>query len=200
MKESESMKKVKVLVGMAIFTAIVIVLQVIATMLGRLGMTPPSLVLIPVVIASAIYGIKAGAWLGTVFGFVVLLAGIMGMDLFTAGMWAYNPLATALICLVKGALAGVVAAAVFRWLRKLNSTFAAVAAAIVCPIVNTGLFLLGATVFFRSYLMETYSVEAVGFVGFLFLGLVGANFLIEMSINVVLSPVIVRILKAEKTV
>ncbi len=200
MNESESMKKVKALVGMAIFTAIVIVLQVIATMLGRLGMTPPSLVLIPVVIASAVYGIRAGAWLGTVFGVVVLLAGITGVDLFTAGMWAYNPFATALICIVKGAMAGIAAAAVFRWLKKVNSTLAAVAAAIVCPIVNTGLFLIGATVFFRSYLMETYSVKAAGFVGFLFLGLVGVNFLIEMSINVVLSPVIVRILKAKKTV
>lgn len=196
MHESNSLKKVKVLVGMAIFTAIVIVLQVVATGLGRLGLTPPSLVLIPIVIGSAIYGIRAGAWLGAVFGVVVLLAGVTGIDLFTAGMWSYNPFATATICLVKGVLAGVVSGAVFRALSKANRTLASIASAVVCPVVNTGLFLLGATVFFRSYLMQTYSVEAAGFVGFLFLGLVGVNFLIEMAINLVLSPVLVRILKA----
>ena len=69
----------------------------------------------------------------------------------------------------------------------------------VCPVINTGLFLLGSTLFFKSYLMETYAVEAAGFIGFLFLGLVGVNFLIEMAINLVLSPMIVRILKVRKS-
>ena len=198
MNRSSSFEKTKVLVGMAIFTAIVVVLQVIATALGRMGMTPPSLVLIPIVIGSAVYGLKTGAWLGFVFGIVVLLAGVMGVDLFTAGMWNYDPLATAAICIVKGVAAGFVAGAVYKGLSKVNGILATVTAAVVCPVINTGLFLLGSTLFFRSYLMETYSVEAAGFVGFLFIGLVGVNFLIEMAINVVLSPVIVRILRVQK--
>ena len=196
MNRSNSMKKVKVLVGMAIFTAIVVVLQVLATALGRLGLTPPSLVLIPIVIGAAVYGTKAGAWLGTVFGIVVLLAGVTGVDLFTAGMWNFNPFATAAICIVKGVLAGVVSGFVYRLLSGKKQLLAAIAAAILCPIVNTGLFLLGATVFFRDYLMQTYAVEAAAFVGFLFLGLIGVNFLIEMVINILLSPAVVRILKA----
>lgn len=194
-----SLEKTKALVGMAIFTAIVVVLQVIATALGRMGLTPPSLVLIPIVIGSAVYGLKTGAWLGLVFGIVVLLAGVMGVDLFTAGMWNYNPLATAAICIVKGVAAGFIAGAVYKGLGKVNGIFGAVAAAVVCPVINTGLFLLGSTLFFKSYLMETYAVEAAGFIGFLFLGLVGVNFLIEMAINLVLSPMIVRILKVRKS-
>ena len=194
MNERNSLKKTKALVGMAIFTAIVVVLQVIATALGRIGLTPPSLVLIPIVIGSAVYGLKTGAWLGLVFGVVVLLAGITGVDLFTAGMWNYNPFATAAICIVKGVAAGFVAGAVYKGLYRFNGIVAAVAAAVICPVINTGLFLLGSTVFFKSYLMTTYTVEAAGFIGFLFLGLVGVNFLIEMAINVVLSPVVVRIL------
>ena len=194
MNESNSLKKTKALVGMAIFTAIVVVLQVIATALGRIGLTPPSLVLIPIVIGSAVYGLKTGAWLGLVFGVVVLLAGVTGVDLFTAGMWNYNPFATAAICIVKGVAAGFVAGAVYKGLCRFNGIVAAVAAAVICPVINTGLFLLGSTVFFKSYLMTTYTVEAAGFIGFLFLGLVGVNFLIEMAINVVLSPVVVRIL------
>lgn len=198
MKQSSSMNKVRILVGMGIFTAIVVVLQVLATALGRLGMTPPSLVLIPLVIGSAIYGIRSGLWLGFVFGVVVLLAGVTGVDLFTAGMWNYDPLATAAICLIKGMAAGAAAGGIYLALHKINGILAAVAAAIVCPVVNTGLFLLGSVLFFRSYLMETYAVEAAGFVGFLFLGLVGINFLLEMAINIVLSPMIVRILKVRK--
>ena len=198
MNNRSSLEKTKALVGMAIFTAIVVVLQVLATALGRMGLTPPSLVLIPIVIGSAVYGLKTGAWLGLVFGIVVLLAGVMGADLFTAGMWNYNPLATASICIIKGVAAGFLAGAVYKVLSKFNGIVAAVAAAVVCPVINTGLFLLGATVFFKDYLMSTYSVEAAGFVGFLFLGLVGVNFLLEMAINLVLSPMIVRVLKIRK--
>ncbi len=195
-----SLEKTKALVGMAIFTAIVVVLQILATALGRLGMTPPSLVLIPIVIGSAVYGIKTGAWLGFVFGIVVLLAGVMGADLFTAGMWNYNPFATAAICIVKGVAAGVCAGGLFRLLAKVNRTVAVVVSAMVCPVVNTGLFLLGSALFFRSYLMQTYAVEAAGFVGFLFLGLVGVNFLLEVAINLILSPMILRVLKAGKKI
>ena len=198
MNHSSSIEKTKALVGMAIFTAIVVVLQILATALGRMGLTPPSLVLIPIVIGAAVYGLKTGAWLGLVFGVVVLLAGVLGVDLFTAGMWNYNPLATASICIVKGVAAGFLAGAVYRLLNKWDRIVAVVAAALVCPLVNTGLFLLGATVFFKDYLMNTYSVEAAGFVGFLFLGLVGVNFLIEMAINLILSPMIVRVLKFKK--
>lgn len=200
MNKKNSLEKTKVLVGMAIFTAIVVVLQVIATALGRLGLTPPSLVLVPIVIGAAAYGLKSGAWLGFVFGVVVLIAGVTGVDVFTAGMWNAKPLATAAICLLKGAAAGFAAGFVFRKLQHIHQIFAAVAAAIICPIVNTGLFLIGASVFFKTYLQTTYSVEAGGFVSFLFIGLVGVNFLIEMAINLVLSPVIVRVLKIRKIV
>ena len=195
-----SLQETKYLVGMAIFSAIVVVLQALATALGRLGLTPPSLVLVPIVIGAAAYGLKSGAWLGLVFGIVVLAAGISGIDVFTAGMWNYNPFATAAICLVKGIAAGWAAGFVYRSLQRVNQIVAAVAAAVVCPVVNTGLFLLGATVFFRSYLQSTYSVQASGFVTFLFIGLVGINFIIEMLINLVLSPVIVRVLKIRKIV
>lgn len=199
-KRKSSLEKTKVLVGMAIFTAIVVVLQVIATVLGRMGLTPPSLVLVPIVIGAAAYGNKAGAWLGFVFGLVVLVAGITGADLFTAGMWNYNPFMTAVICLVKGAVAGFAAGFVFRKLQRVNQVFATVMAAIICPVLNTALFLIGASVCFKTYLETAYSVEAGGFVSFLFLVLVGVNFLIELAINLVLSPVIVRVLKTRKIV
>ena len=68
------MKKVdtKKLVGVALFTAIVVVLQLIGSGI-KLGPFSISLVLVPIVVGAALYGKSAGAWLGFVFGFVVLL-------------------------------------------------------------------------------------------------------------------------------
>ena len=63
---------VQTLVGMGILTAIVIVLQGLASAI-RFGPFSITLVLAPIIIGAAFYGWKAGAWLGFVFGVMVLL-------------------------------------------------------------------------------------------------------------------------------
>ena len=63
------------IVGLGLFTAIVIVLQLMGSFI-RFGTFSISLVLVPVVIGAALYGAGAGAWLGFVFGVVVLLSGV----------------------------------------------------------------------------------------------------------------------------
>ena len=75
--------------------------------------------------------------------------------------------------------------------------------AVVCPLVNTGIFCLGAVAVFKPLLLswaaawgEQTGRGAVDLVTYVFLGLIGLNFLIELAVNVVLSPVVVRILKA----
>ena len=57
---------VQTLVGMGILTAIVIVLQGLASAI-RFGPFSITLVLAPIIIGAALYGWKAGAWLGFVF-------------------------------------------------------------------------------------------------------------------------------------
>ena len=200
--ETNSLRKTKTLVGMAIFTAIVVVLQLMAGVI-RLGPFTPSLVLIPIVIGTAIYGIKAGAWLGFVFGVVVLIACITGADGGGYLMWGVNPAVTALICVGKGVACGALAGLTYQLLHHKNQILATVAAAVVCPVVNTGLFCLGAVAVFKPLLLEWAAgwaaqngMEAVSLVTYVFLGLIGINFLVELLINVVLSPVVVRILKA----
>ena len=200
--ETNSLRKTKTLVGMAIFTAIVVVLQLIASFV-KFGFFTPSLVLIPIVIGTAIYGIKAGAWLGFVFGVVVLIACITGADQGGYLMWGVNPAVTALICVGKGVACGALAGLTYQLLHHKNQILATVAAAVVCPVVNTGLFFLGAVAVFKPLLLEWAAgwaaqngMEAVSLVTYVFLGLIGINFLVELLINVVLSPVVVRILKA----
>jgi len=195
MNESKSLKKTKVLVGMAIFTALVVVLQHMAGII-KIGPFSPSLVLIPMVIGAAVYGVKTGAWLGLVFGIVVLIGCITGTDMGGNAMWVFNPAVTAVICIGKGVAAGLLSGLTYRALQHKNQLLAAVAAAIVCPVVNTGLFCIGAVAVFRP-ILEQWAGGA-DLVSYVFLGLIGVNFLVEMGINVVLSPVVVRILHAVK--
>lgn len=184
-------EKTRMLAFMGILTAIVIVLQAMAIGI-RFGEFSITLVLVPIVIGAALYGWKAGAWLGLVFGIVVLLT--------DAGAFlAINVPGTVITCILKGVLAGAVAAVVYKLLEKKNAWLAILCAAVVCPIVNTGVFLLGCLIFFY----DTVKEWAVGFgyanVGAYFLfGFVGLNFIVELAINLCLSTVIVRILSIVK--
>ena len=79
----------------------------------------------------------------------------------------------------------------------LGSGSAVMAAAVVCPIVNTGVFLLGCLVFF----LETITEWGIGLgfqnVGkYMIFGLVGGNFIFELITNIVLAPIILRVEKA----
>ncbi len=178
----------------AVLTAIVFVLQLIAVIVGHVGIFSLTLCLVPIVIGAATCGVGAGAWLGFVFGFAVLVSGD------AAAFLAVNPYGTVITVLVKGTLCGLAAGAVYNLLAKHNMYIAVIAAAIVCPVVNTGVFLIGCLLFF----METIKgwAAAGGFgenVGsYMMLGLVGVNFLLELAVNVVLSPIIVRLLKLRK--
>lgn len=185
-------QKTKQLVGVGIFTAIVVVLQLLGGAI-RFGTFSISLVLVPIVVGAAVYGWASGAWLGFVFGVTVLLTGDAAVFL------AVNPLGTVLTVLLKGTLCGLAAGLVYKALRKKSRAAAIILSAIVCPVVNTGIFLLGCLLFF----METINswATAAGFQNagaYMIVGLVGLNFLLEVAVNVVLAPVISRLIKYGK--
>ncbi|MBQ9429457.1 MAG: ECF transporter S component [Clostridia bacterium] len=186
-----SNKKSERLVGVALFTAIVVLLQLLAIVTRSFGL-PFSLtfVLVPIVVGAALYGVGAGAWFGFVFGMAVLVSG----DAYA--FLTVNSLGTILTVLVKGAVAGLGAGLVYRALEKFNRTLAVFAAAAVCPLLNTGIFLIGCKLFF----METLAgwADGAGFgsdvAAYMFLGLVGVNFLVEFAVNLILAPVIHRLI------
>ncbi len=176
------------LTGIAVFTAIVVVLQLMGAFI-RFGPFSISLVLIPIVVGAALYGPGAGAWLGFVFGAVVLLSGDAGPFL------AVNVLGTIVTVLAKGALAGLAAGLVFRAFQERRSMLAVTLSAIVCPVVNTGVFLLGCLLFFLPTIREWGAAAGFPNVGaYMILGLVGGNFLFELLLNLILSPVIYRLI------
>ncbi len=174
----------------AMLTAIVAVLPVLGNYVQPVPGVSISLVLVPIVLGAALLGSLVGAWLGFVFSVMVLATG---------GATAFFPIhafGTVVTVLVKGSCAGLCAGLVFKALEKLNEYFAIICAAVTAPVVNTGLFLVGCRLFFWPTIAEWG--QANGFenpVAYAFLGLAGVNFLMELGINIVLAPVILRLLK-----
>ena len=181
----------KTMVLGAVLTALVIILEVISASLGKAGMFRFTFSLVPIAIGAATCGIGLSAWLGFVFGLSVLITGD------AAAFLAVNPLATIVTVLLKGIASGALAGLIYKLLERANRTLAVVVSAIICPVANTGVFLIGCLLFF----METLAAWAQGLgfgdnvAGYMIFGLVGINFLIEIGTNIVLSPVIVRLLQ-----
>lgn len=196
MNKKSSTQSVRKLVLLALLTAIVVVLQMVGATI-RFGQFSITLVLAPVVIAAALYGPGAGAYLGGVFGVVVLLSGDASVFL------AISPVGTILTVMAKGILSGFAAGWVYRLIardsvsrgRRLTAT---IFSGIACPVVNTGIFLAGCFMFFLGWITDTAAAAGFGTnIGkFVVFGLVGLNFVVELAINLVLASVIVRLIEA----
>ncbi len=185
--------KTKNMVGIALFTAIVVVLQLLAVGLRALGLFSISLVLVPIVVGAAVYGWKAGAWLGFTFGAAVLLSGD------AAAFLAVDVVGTIVTVLLKGTVCGLLAGLVYKLLERWGKLLAVIAAAIICPVANTGVFLLGCLVFFMDTIAAWGAAAGFPNVGtYMIFGLTGINFLIELGVNLVLAPVITRLIRIGK--
>lgn len=193
---AESTKKkpnIQSLATGGILTALVVVLQMLGQFI-KFGPFSISLVLVPIVLGAALCGTKVSTWLGFVFGIAVLYT--------DAGLFLeISPVGTVITVMLKGTLCGLAAGLVYNALNKKlkKNTFAVMAAALVCPVVNTGIFLLGCVLFFLE------AVRGWGVAGgfenvatYLIVGMVGINFLVELAINIFLSPVVVRIIGISK--
>lgn len=180
--------KTQKIVGIGLFTAIIVALQLLAASI-KFGPFSITLVLAPIVIGAALYGIGAGAWLGVAFGVSVLISGD------AAAFMTINPAGTVVTVLLKGMLAGLVAGLIYKALEKKNKTVAVVLAGIACPIVNTGIFLAGCYLFFQEWLVSVFGTTGFATV---VTGLVSVNFAVELGINMVLASVIVRVIDIGK--
>ena len=174
------------LILLAVFTALVVVLSWVPIKLGPFTVT---LTLPVIVIGGALCGVWAGAWLGAVFSVMVFVTGD------AAAFLAINIPATIAVVMIKGTAAGLAAAFVYRLLQKNSKTvLATLSAAITAPIINTGIFSVGCLCFF----MDTISAWGLGDgytsgIAYLFLGMIGLNFIVEFAVNFVLTPMICRL-------
>lgn len=183
---------------LAVLTALTIVLQIWGGAV-KIGPTSISLVLLPIVLGGVILGVWAGAFLGFLFGFIVLMYGVAGADAFTAMLLNVHPFLTSLLCLVKGTAAGLVAGILYKLIAKKNKYVAVFVSAAAAPVVNTGLFILGglcmSDIFSDFAAAENYANTFY----YLVLGVAGINFVVEFAINLVLSPAIYTVNRVVET-
>lgn len=180
----------------AIFAALIVALQVFGGFL-KIGTVSLSFVLVPIVLGGMVGGVWVGTALGAVFGVVTVVMGLAGADVFTQYLLSSAPVATVAVCLVKATAAGFLSAFVFRVVSKKNVLVATFAAAVVAPVVNTGIFIAGMLLMKTTLLalMESFGA-GTDVIYFLFIGCAGVNCLVELGLNVVLAPALYRVLKA----
>ncbi|MBQ1183510.1 MAG: ECF transporter S component [Clostridia bacterium] len=189
-----SQKKVGLNVAIVgIFAALVVVLQFMSAIfpIGQFNLT---LTLIPIVLGAVLYGPRVGAALGAIFGAVVVICCFTGLDVGGSILVQTSPILTTAVCMAKGILAGVLPGIVFNAAGKRKPYFGTVLAAISAPVGNTGLFLICMLLFFKSTLVSW--AGGADTVYYIFTGLTGWNFLIELAINAVAAPLLYRVTKA----
>lgn len=175
------------MVGIALLMAMVIVLQFVGSMIPPIGGTVSiSLVLIPIIVGAAIYGPSAGAILGATFAVVTIINCITGADPGGAMVFQANPLLCVLVVGGKSILCGVASGCVYRLLSKRNPYVAMLCSAIICPVVNTGVFVTCMLLFFKPVLSAWAGGTDV--ITYVLTGLVLCNFVPEMILNVIFSP------------
>ncbi len=194
-------KKTLRMAQMAMLVALVVVLQLVSALLPPVGGVAITLTLVPVVIGAILFGVRGGAVLGFSFGLIVFINCIVGLDVGGNILWNTNPFLTMLICFAKGMAAGVVPALLYAPIKGKNAEantkrdfVASLVAAISAPLVNTSLFVIGALLFFTDTLYAWQAANgATNMATYIIVGLAGINFLVELAINIVLTPAIVRI-------
>lgn len=178
------------LVQLAFLTALVAVLQLLSYYIATPNFSL-SLVLLPIMIGGVLLGPGAGAFLGGVFGIVTFIACAAGLDKSGLLLFTISPILTFAICFVKGVLAGLVSSLVYKLMYKLTKKRllpSVLVASAFTPLVNTLVFYLGMILFFRPTLTEW--AGGTDILTFVFLALIGVNFVVEFLINVILCPIL----------
>ena len=189
-------QRIKRMAAVALLMALVIIMQFVGGLIPPVGGFSISLVLIPVVLGSALYGASVGALLGGVFGAIVFINCLTGADIGGAMVLQASPVLCFLVVMAKGILAGLASGFVYRLLKEKNAYLAMLCAAIVCPFVNTGVFVACMLLFFKDVL----NAWAAGgdLLAYILTGLVLANFVPELLINIVFSPAGQRVIQLVK--
>ena len=183
------------MVQLSLLSAIIIVFQAMALGTGAWLQTSINLTLVPIALGAMILGPSAGAFLGAVCGVVILLCGIFNLDKFTGILFQNNPLITAAICLVKTTVAGWIAGWVYRILKNKMPLISVFIVSALIPIINTGLFILGAFLITETIQTEFGTGNYANVLLYIVLGLAIPGFLLEFPLNIVMSPALKHIQK-----
>ncbi len=181
---------------LGILIALVIVLQLFASAIPMFGVTL-NFSLIPIALASILLGWFGGAIVGFACGLVVWITmAVLGQEPSTAALFQASPIILTIMCIGKTTVSGLVAGLVFKWVSKKNSFLAVVISAVIIPIVNTGIYMLG-MVIMQDAVAAFLSLNSwsAGIVFTVVFGMIWLNFVLEMAINLIFIPMIHRVIK-----
>lgn len=170
----------------AILLAIEIVLQFIGNNI-QLGPVSINLSLVPITLGAIVFGPWVGLFLGIFNALFVLLAPST-IIFYNITVWG-----TIVTCLAKSSIAGFVGGLIYLLINRWNNFVATIITSISIPVINTGLFALFALIFFRPLLEENVGTFS-NIYQFLLIGMIGWNFIFELTFSVVLTFPIYRII------
>ncbi len=179
----------RTMVLMAMLSALVVILTWMGNFIRLSPLVTVSLSLLPIVLGAVLCGPMGGMWLGFVSGVIVLVSGQAGW------FFTFTPLGTIAIVLLKGTACGLAAGLIYRLLQEKNRYLGVILAAVICPIVNTGIYLFGCITIFMP-LVQTLINDANPTLWMaLIYGMGLINFPFELLFNIVLCPVIYRLIR-----
>lgn len=178
----------------AVLLALILVLQLTGATIKITPSTQLSFVLLPIVLGGMLLGEVAGGLLGLAFGIIVLLQGVMGVDAFTMILFNDHPVITTLLCVIKGTACGYFSGLIYKLVSKKNQTVAGFIASASAPIINTGLFILGALLM-SDTLSGNFVADGQTVIYFLVIVCAGVNFIIEFAINLLVAPALLRVVR-----
>ena len=185
--------KTRMMVTTALFAALIIMLQLFIV-LPPIGAFYITLSLVPIVLGAVLYGPAEGALLGFILGLCVTYQILVKPDPMSALMLQKSAVLTVGLCLLKTTLAGYISGVMYRLISRSNKIIATVTAAAVCPIINTGIFCSSLFLFYGDILNgQAAAAGKASGLAFILAFVIITNFIPELIINVILSPVIVRV-------
>ena len=177
----------KTITGLGILTAILVCLFGLSNVL-RFGTLTPNYSLIAITLGACFYGPFGGFFLGFVDGLLNLLVGEVG------AFMAVNAWATILVVILKTSIAGLVAGFAFLPFKKKLPNVGSVVSSLLVPILNTGIFMIGAMLFFKSMLVAPEGSTSTPFEVLVFTW-IGVNFSVELAISVALSSTVYALVR-----
>ena len=229
---------VKTIAGLGLLTAMVVVLQLISNYV-QFGPVSITLSLFPIAVGAMLYGPIGGFFLGLINGVIVLTA-----PSTISFFFAFTPLGTIAVCLLKTSVAGLVAGFIFKlyhrnikvefvaaillvpililimtgeifvsmpaslnWLKNIlrfsialtivllvfkglvkpSKNSVILLTSLSVPIINTGLFIVGALTVFIGKIEPMAASSGQNYLSFLIFAFIGWNFLLEFAINALLA-------------
>ncbi len=189
MLKKEKQIPLKSVMGLAVFALIIVVMAFTPAGFLKTGNLEASFLVVPVAIGAILLGPTYGAVLGLVMG-VVSFAQCFGASDMGSALFGVSAVNTFLLCVIPRVICAWMAGVFYDLLSKIDKTgfVPQIAAAVVCPLFNFILFMLGLSLLFGQtpYLLNMQTQMNASGIGFYF-ALGGMNLLYELLASVVLT-------------